>query len=289
MIRWGCRKSLRDTPIRRIIVTYRRALGNSGLTLFRAMSTLKFQRSALTTAPVRGVGMSEITTVDETAAGGVHGMRDRRIGLLLLCVAGLLSTRAVSRAYAEAEGRTETLKSATDGWPIHISYFPVKGAQGAGGNPNAPVVVLLHGNNGDRLVWEKQGGGKLSGLVEVLQQEGYAVVTVDLRKHGQSVVDGQATALVNSDYQNMWRGDLEAVKQFLYEEHQAKRLNLNKLAIVAADMSAPIAATFTEFDWRKPPYDDAPATSPGADAERAGCARPGAAVTESYGRTRQHQ
>jgi hypothetical protein len=53
-------------------------------------------------------------------------------------------------------------------------------------------------------------------------------------------------------------GDLEAVKKFLFEEHQNKQLNMNKLGIVAADEMAPVAIAYTELDWEKTPYDDAP-------------------------------
>src|SRR5690606_3618001 len=98
-----------------------------------------------------------------------------------------------------------------------------------------------------------------------LQNLGYAVATVDLRKHGESVSGGGTpsdTAVRLEDYQNMWAGDLEAVKQFLMEEHHQRKLNINKLAIVASDEFAPIAAQYAVADWAKRPYDDAPATSP---------------------------
>src|SRR5690606_1715727 len=90
---------------------------------------------------------------------------------------------------------------------------------------------------------------------------GLAVVTVDMRKHGESKTSPAGrteTVMRHEDYQHMWQGDLEAVKQFLMEEHKQRKLNVNKLAIIAAGEMAPIAARFTVFDWSKPPYDDAP-------------------------------
>ena len=44
----------------------------------------------------------------------------------------------------------------------------------------------------------------------------------------------------------------------LYDEHQKEQLNMNKLGIVAAEFSGPVALLFTEEDWKKVPYDDAP-------------------------------
>ena len=123
----------------------------------------------------------------------------------------------------------------------------------------------MHGGGGDRQVWEQKLGDMQNSMVDALQKLGLAVVTVDMRKHGKSNVDAAGkteTVMRNDDYQHMWQGDLEAVKQFLMEEHQAKKLNVNKLAIVAAGEMAPIAARFAVFDWSKIPYDDAPANSP---------------------------
>ncbi len=52
--------------------------------------------------------------------------------------------------------------------------------------------------------------------------------------------------------------DLEALKEYIKEEHQKKNLNMRKTAIISADMTAPIAAIFTYFDWKKLPYNDGP-------------------------------
>jgi pimeloyl-ACP methyl ester carboxylesterase len=201
----------------------------------------------------------------------------RRGGLRWLFVAVVLVSGAAGEA--AADGQTIKLRAASDSWPIAITYFPVKssdavsgkGTKAATGSPDAGVVVLLHGKGGDRLVWERKHADAKKSLVEILQDLGLAVVTVDMRKHGESVIAGTAPAdatLRNEDYQLMWRIDLEAVKEFLYEEHQDRHLNMSKLAIVAAGEMAPIAAQFAVFDWSKPPHDDAPATSPRARTPR---------------------
>lgn len=128
----------------------------------------------------------------------------------------------------------------------------------------APVVVLLHGEGGNRLDWKYGLGGSL-------QRAGYAVITVDLRKHGQSKKgSGNKTTrkkprgrkgkdsvnLKPVDYKNMVAYDLEAVKKFIYEENQAGKLNMNKTGLVGAEMGAAVAVSFAWNDWLKKPHPD---------------------------------
>jgi pimeloyl-ACP methyl ester carboxylesterase len=152
-----------------------------------------------------------------------------------------------------------------DDWQIYITYYPAI-VQRDNLAKEAPVVVLLHGDKVNRLVWEGE-----KGLAPRLEHEGFAVITVDLRKHGQSTNVGhtsgdspaggkntEGTNVLSSDYTNMVDQDLPAVKKFIYEQHQMKRLNMNKMGIVAAETSAAVAVCFAADDWSKPPYDDAP-------------------------------
>ena len=195
----------------------------------------------------------------------------------LMAVAMVLGVAATDVA-ADDSAQNITLRSETDGFPIHITYFPAfskdsnQSSQQATGSPDAGVVILIHGKDGNRLVWDQKHGNAKFSFVDGLRKElGFAVVSVDMRKHGESKSpDGaQDDAIVRSeDYDNMWRGDLEAVKQFLMKEHQEKKLNVNKLGIIAADDMAPVVARFAVFDWSKPPFDDAPATQPEARTRR---------------------
>lgn len=171
-------------------------------------------------------------------------------------VAALLTVTLACSAFAQpptttAEKKTEEVQT-KDGWQIPITYYPAN-------DKEAPVVILMHGDlggkNGNRLVWEAKGG-----LAEILQKQGYAVISLDLRKHGKSkhASGNTSTRLTAFDYAGMYQGDLEAVKKFILKEHQEKNLNIRKLGIVAADSSAPLALSYTLLDWMKTPYPDAP-------------------------------
>jgi hypothetical protein len=162
--------------------------------------------------------------------------------------------------------RPEVLEAGGDRFPIHITYYPALKEENPSGVENAPVVILLHGEGGSRLFWDKSSappGPKGVPFAEWMQSKGYAVVTVDLRKHGESVVEGQPTMLDNNDYGKMAQGDLGAVKNFLVQEHEKQKLNIRKLGVVASDAMCPVAVQFTELDWAQTPYLDGPGGTPG--------------------------
>ena len=154
--------------------------------------------------------------------------------------------------------RAETA-SAPDAFPIRFSYYPAVADKNPDGLSEAGVIILLHGDKGSRINWDS--GSAPAGqptFPAVLQEQGYAVVTVDLRKHGQSVIEGREDPLQPDDYAKMAAGDLKAVKDFLQKEHQEKKLNMGKMAIVGAGFSAPVAVAFAQFDWEQNPHDDSP-------------------------------
>lgn len=179
-------------------------------------------------------------------------------GILLSSL--LLSGGQTAWAQASASSKRPPAENKSlmtkDGAEIRITYFATKGGK------DAPVIVMLHGRAGNRLVWQP--------LAESFADQGYAVVTVDLRKHGESSggpgsttggagnAGGKASALKAPEIQAMVAFDMEAVKRFLFDEHQRGALNMTKLGIVASDFSCGVALAFTELDWAKEPYDDAP-------------------------------
>jgi pimeloyl-ACP methyl ester carboxylesterase len=184
----------------------------------------------------------------------------------LICASmGLAESPAWAQASKAAPKRAafeEKTLVTRDGVQLRCTYFP------SAAGKNAPVAILLHGKAGNRLVWQT-GAGNLPGFAQALQSNDFAVVTVDLRGHGENVGGGAGGApaankkpepvrLVARDYQAMAAFDLDAVKKFLLEEHEKGQLNVNKLAIVGADFSALIALSYFDIDWSKEPYDDAP-------------------------------
>ncbi len=177
--------------------------------------------------------------------------------LFVLSAVALVVVLAPPVMAQQASKEDRTLAGARDSWPIHVTYYPSRLKE------NAAVVVLLHMQGGSRLIWTRKGG-----LAEGLQKEGFAVIAADLRKHGQSKPTsgvkaagkkkGGGSKLTRFDYQLMVTSDMEAIKKFIFSEHQKKRLNMRKLGVVAAGMSSPVAVVFAANDWSKKPHSDAP-------------------------------
>ena len=171
----------------------------------------------------------------------------------VLCVVAAVLAVVATPAQAQPEGEKQRLLSATDNEEFVINYFPTK-AKGSEAM-DAPVLILIHDSKADRLVWEKRRTNTESQapMVEILGEEGYAVVTLDMRGQGENKDAGRRG---RPNFKAML-GDLEAIKNFLLTEHQSKKLNINKLGIVAVDDFAPVATTYADIDWSKPDYDDA--------------------------------
>ena len=163
------------------------------------------------------------------------------------CVVSLSAPADAQRQPAKRATATDMSLTTRDNVQIGITYYNSTLGK------NAPVVIMLHMKGSNRLVW------KTNGLAKRLQGFGYAVITVDLRKHGESKVGGRKGAdLRKRDYQRMVSYDLVAVKKFILKEHHAKNLNILKTAIIATEMSAPVAVVFALRDWLKEPHLDSP-------------------------------
>ncbi|HUG93184.1 MAG TPA: hypothetical protein VML55_20250 [Planctomycetaceae bacterium] len=195
-----------------------------------------------------------LASVDSRARPGLPP----RVRLPLAAAVAMLSVVSTplsaqpARNQPGAQGIVEETVTTQDGWRLPITYYPAKQA-------DAPVAILLHMQGDNRLVW----GDRRNKFAGFLNVNGFAVVTVDLRKHGEAKGDSAGSSdLTNRDYAAMLL-DLEAVKQFIFDEHQNKKLNMAKIAVVAAGMSAPVAIQWTAYDWAKRPYNDAPTLAAG--------------------------
>ena len=165
----------------------------------------------------------------------------------VFCLAGSdCSAQAAAQQTGKSNTREETL-AASDGWPIRATYY-----ESAAGK-ESPAVILLAGAEGpdrkdarNRRVWQN--------TAIALQKSGFAVLAVDLRKHGDSIPeatqpDSPLLRMAPADYVVMAAADMDAVKAFLLSEHQNGKLNIRKTGIVAVGSSAMVAAAATVADW----------------------------------------
>lgn len=172
-----------------------------------------------------------------------------RRSFLALAVAG--SVGIGSQAFGQAPAPTkipepeEISVTTKDGVRIMATYLP--SAKGK----DAAVCILLHGFKGNRR--------DMASLGIHLQKNEVAVVMPDLRGHGDSTtvtVDGVdrkfEAATMPVQQLKLMSNDLEAIKKFLVAENNAGELNIERLGVVAAEMSVPIAVNWTVDDWSWP-------------------------------------
>ncbi len=171
------------------------------------------------------------------------------------CAAASAQQKSATAA-TQDKSKGVDLVLASAGWPIHMTYFESSLGK------ESPVVILLTSTEGpekkdarNRQIWQP--------TALTLQKNGFAVVTVDLRKHGDSILPAaegkEAPLKMNADdYALMAASDLEVVKAFLLAEHTAEKLNIRKLGIVSMGSSTMVAAAFAIADWDKKPFPDGP-------------------------------
>jgi pimeloyl-ACP methyl ester carboxylesterase len=171
--------------------------------------------------------------------------------LMVAALSGWASSGTGSYAAAQApaaaakipEPETITLKT-KDNVVLTATYMAsTKGK-------DAVAVILLHMFKGNR--------HDVEGLGKFLQGKGHAVIMPDLRGHGDSTtVEGynrklDAATMPATQFPLMVTQDLEAVKKFLVEQNNAAKLNIERLCVVGAEMSVPIAINWALMDWAWP-------------------------------------
>jgi pimeloyl-ACP methyl ester carboxylesterase len=96
-----------------------------------------------------------------------------------------------------------------------------------------PAVLLLHGFGEDRTVWND--------FKKVLLAHGWAVMTLDLRGHGESKIQNGRTITANKD----WRTNPQAfpldVDTAITWLKMQTRINSNKIAVIGVDVGANLA------------------------------------------------
>lgn len=150
-----------------------------------------------------------------------------------------------------------------DGVRLVATYYPSKLGK------KATPVLMLHDWKESRTVFDPlaqklSAGSQTSeeGEAPALEFESFAVVTVDLRGHGDSVRqlapngatrELSAAKLSKPDFRDMILQDMEAVRKLLREKNDAGELNLNKLCLLGAGMGASVAVNWAAIDWSTPP------------------------------------
>lgn len=200
--------------------------------------------------------------------------RDRRATLrsagagAILCALIGLSTRVVPAAEqsAAADAAGEELRLETsDGLRIAAWYYRVAGEAKPQG-----VVILVHDLEGSHKTVEP--------LARALQRAGYAVVAPDLRAHGASqgraaarVEDVEPRMLKKADLeaiaaasggtvrdQSAFRGELEAVRNWIKNRSETGELDIDRLCVVGCGLGGTLAAMWTAADWNWPPRTTGP-------------------------------
>ena len=124
-----------------------------------------------------------------------------------------------------------------DGVSIVATYYTPSKAI-SNNTTTTPTVILLHMLGKDRSTWNTFAS-------TLSQKEGYAVLSIDLRGHGESVKQNNGNTIsfqsfTPDDYNKMVL-DVKAAKQFLITN---KNANPNNISIVGASIGANIAINY---------------------------------------------
>jgi pimeloyl-ACP methyl ester carboxylesterase len=174
----------------------------------------------------------------------------------------LLSLAFVGPAAAQNTAANDSIPLVTkDGVQLKISYFPGTARKGEQAKQTTPVV-MLHDYRDTRAVFAPLIKKLQAPVAKGVEPTSFAIVTVDLRAHGESVkqslpngaqIDLDATRLSKDNLIAMASMDMEAVRSFLLDKNDAGELNLSKLCVVGSGMGANVAANWALVDWSAPP------------------------------------
>ena len=145
---------------------------------------------------------------------------------------------------ADAKGKAKVAGAATyhytfklhsfDGSPLAASFYPSKLGS------TAPVVMLVHEANRSRKDFEEAVTElKGLGLAEHLQEEGYAVFSMDLRGQGQN-----PRRVLSASDRPLLAEDLQAAYFFLLDRHNRGDFNVAKLGMIAVGEGANLAVAW---------------------------------------------
>jgi hypothetical protein len=121
-----------------------------------------------------------------------------------------------------------------DGNPLAASLYPSKLGS------TAPIVMLIHEANRSRKDFEEPVADlKGQGLAEHLQEDGYAVFSMDIRGQGQN-----PRRVLNAGDRALPALDLQAAYIFLLDRHNRGDFNLAKLGVIAVGEGANLVSAW---------------------------------------------
>jgi hypothetical protein len=181
-------------------------------------------------------------------------------------VAGLFGVMSLSAAQGQAgaESKGEKVHFYTaDGVKLQGTFYP--------GKRNSPTVLCLHalGEDSRKKAW--------SSLAEALNKDGNAVLTFDLRGHGQSLEIEPATFWMKprnvasvkgapkkdsiefkdmqKEYYPVLVNDIAAAKAFLDHRNDLGNCNTSSLVLVGAETGATLGALWLNAEWHRFRFD----------------------------------
>jgi alpha-beta hydrolase superfamily lysophospholipase len=167
--------------------------------------------------------------------------KNNRVGAGAFVVVGLRRFRPEQEGLELPKNSQKVSFSTQDNVKIVATFFP---------SDSNKAVICIHQFNSSRESYNE--------LASLLQQNGFAVLTIDLRGHGESRARGSLsspTALQEFDFQNMeW--DVLAAQQFLQEK------GFEKIFLVGASIGANLSIIVPA---RNSGFRAAIALSPGED------------------------
>lgn len=137
-----------------------------------------------------------------------------------------------------------------DGVLLRCTYYP-----GTNGKETVPIIMLHKYDEGVRQDFD--------GFATYLQHEkGHAIIVPDLRGHGDSRTRDMSKVEIDGKKMKQQEflaivdkgGDLETVKSFLVEKHNAQELNIDRLCVIGAEMGATAAVAWAALDWSWPAF-----------------------------------
>jgi pimeloyl-ACP methyl ester carboxylesterase len=149
-----------------------------------------------------------------------------------------------------------------DGVQLALTYYPSAERPGSPAAKQVTPVVMLHDLKDTRAIFGSMAARLQGPVDDPATRPPFAVVTVDLRGHGDSTrqllpngtqQDLDAAKTNPDNLRAMVTFDMEGVRRWLVGKNDEGAFNLNKLCLVGAGMGANVAANWAAQDWAAPP------------------------------------